>query len=163
MAERASREYEFIPRIINPIKMKRALFFAADARVRESRKVLQDKMPWLRTEVLSNPLSVMAAASDEPSVFLFDDTSLAILDTKKLRAGSQDSVFVLLSFQPFIHCAPPQAAAKKYPYTDFADLVFAVNRNEFPPETVVLPAVRAAEDRLNIKKHSSLRRFISIS
>jgi len=160
MSKRTPREYEFIPRIINPVKMKRALFFAADAQVRESRKVLEEKMPWLRTEVLPDPQSVLAAASGEPSVFLFDDTSLAILDAKKLRAGNQDSVFALLSFQPFIQCAPPQAASKKYPYTGFADLVFAVNRNEFPPERIVLPAVRAAEDLLNIKKHSSLRRFI---
>ena len=45
MVRHASREYEFIPRIINPVKMKRALFFAADAQVRESRKVLEEKMP----------------------------------------------------------------------------------------------------------------------
>jgi len=160
MARRASREYEFIPRIINPVKIKRAYFFAADGQVRESRKVLDEKMPWLSTEVLPDPQSVPAAASGEPSVFLFDDTGLAILDAKKLRARSQDSVFVLLSFQPYIQYAPPQAAWLKYPYAAGADLVFAVNRDAFPPESIVLPAVRAAEDLLNIKKHSSLRRFI---
>jgi len=160
MASRASREYEFIPRIINPLKMKRALFFAADAQVRESRKVLEEKMPWLKTELLLDPHSVLTAVSGEASVFLFDDTSLAILDAKKLRVGNPDSVLVLFSFQPFIQCAPPQAAAQKYPYSGFADLVFAVNRNEFLPENIVLPAVRAAEDRLNITKHSSLKRFI---
>ena len=160
MARRASREFEFIPRIINPVKMKRALFFAADAQVRESRKVLDEKMPWLKTEALPDPQSVLAAASGEPSVFLFDDTGLAILDAKTLRSRSPDSVFVLLSFQPYIQFAPPQAAAQKYPYTTGADLVFAVNRDAFPPESIILPAVRAAEDLLNIKKHSSLRRFI---
>ena len=160
MARRASREFEFIPRIINPVKMKRALFFAADAQVRESRKVLDEKMPWLKTEVLPDPQSVLAAASSEPSVFLFDDTSLAILDARKQRARSPESVFVLLSFQPYIQCAPPQAAWQKYPYAAGADLVFAVNRDAFPPESIILPAVRAAEDLLNIKKHSSLRRFI---
>ncbi|HUU37932.1 MAG TPA: hypothetical protein VMW46_07000 [Candidatus Desulfaltia sp.] len=160
MARRASREYEFIPRIINPVKIKRAYFFAADAQVRESRKVLDQKMPWLSTEVLPDPQSVLVAASGEPSVFLFDDTGLAILDAKKLHARSQDSIFVLLSFQPYIQYAPPQAAWQKYPYAAGADLVFAVNRDAFPPESIVLPAVRAAEDLLNIKKHSSLRRFI---
>jgi len=160
MVRHASREYEFIPRIINPVKMNRALFFAADAQVRESSKVLEKEMPWLRTELLPDPYSVLTAVSGGPSVFFFDDTSLAILDAKKLRAGNPDSVFVLFSFQPFIQCAPPQAAAQKYAYTAFADLVFAVNRNEFPPEAIVLAAVRAAEDRLNITKHSSLRRFI---
>jgi hypothetical protein len=160
MPERSYREYEFVPRIINPVKLKRALFFAADAQVRESRKVLEEKMPWLKTELLHDPHSVLTAVSGEPSVFLFDDTSLAILDAKKLRSGDPDSVFVLFSFQPFIQCAPPQAAAQKYPYTAFADLVFAVNRNEFPPDTIVLAAVRAAEDRLNIIKHSGLKRFV---
>jgi len=160
MVRRNSPDYEFIPRIINPVKVKRALFFAADAQVRESGKVLAEQMPWLKTEVLSDPQSVLTAVSGEPSVFLFDDTGLAILDTKKLRAADPDSVFVLFSFQPFIQCAPPQAAAQKYPYTAFADLVFAVDRSEFPPEKTVLSAVRAAEDRLNITKHSSLRRFI---
>jgi len=160
MTSRVSREYQFIPRIINPVKMKRALFFAADGQVRESRKVLDEKMPWLKTEVLPDPQSALAAVSGEPSVFLFDDTGLAILDANKLRARSPDSVFVLLSFQPYIQYAPPQAAWQKYPYAAGADLVFAVNRDAFPPESIILPAVRAAEDLLNIKKHSSLRRFI---
>jgi hypothetical protein len=160
MTEHVLREYEFIPRIINPVKIKWALFFAADSHVRESKQVLEEKMPWLRTEVLPDPQSVMAAASREPTAFLFDDTGLAILDPKRLRAGNPESVFILLSFQPFIQCAPPQAAAQKYPYSAGVDLVFAVNRKEFQPATIVPPAVRAAEDLLNIKKHSSLKRFI---
>jgi hypothetical protein len=160
MNSRVPREYQFVPRIINPVKMKRALFFAADGQVRESRKVLDEKMPWLKTEVLPDPPSVLAAASGEPSVFLFDDTGLAILDARELRARSPASVFVLFSFQPYIQYAPPQAARLKYPYAAGADLVFAVNRDAFPPEIIILPAVRAAEDLLNIKKHSSLRRFI---
>jgi hypothetical protein len=160
MTERVFREYEFVPRIINPIKIKRALFFAADSHVRESKKVVEERMPWLRTEILPDPQSVMAAVSREPSALLFDDTGLAILDSKRLRIHNPESVFVLLSFQPFIQCAPPQAAAQKYPYSAGVDLVFAVDRKEFPPATIVLPAVRAAEDLLNIKKHSGLKRFI---
>jgi hypothetical protein len=154
------REYEFVPRIINPVKLKSALFFAADVQVRESRRIVQEKMPWLRTEVLPDPQSVLRALSNEPSIFLFDDTGLAVLDHKKLRSGSRPTAFVLLSYQPFIQCSPPQAARQKYPYSAGADLVFAVNKNEFPPEKIVLSAVRAAEDLINIKQGSSLRRFI---
>jgi hypothetical protein len=160
MSSRRPREYEFVPRIINPVRLKRVLFFAADLQVRESRRVVQEKMPWLRTEILPDPESLLGAASDEPSVFLLDDTGLAILGHKKLRTDSQPTAFVLLSFQPFIQCSPAQAAQQKYPYTAGADLVFAVNKNEFPPEKIVLSAVRAAEDLINIKERSSLRRFI---
>ena len=160
MTSRRPQKYEFIPRIINPVKLKRALFFAADAQVRESRRVVQERMPWLKADILPDPQSVLATASAEPSVYLLDDTGLAILDPKKLRSGSQPAVYILLSFQPFIQCSPPQAAQLKYPYAAGADLVFAVNRNEFPPEKIVLSAVRAAEDLINIKKHSRLRRFI---
>jgi hypothetical protein len=140
--------------------VRRAYFFAADARVRESRGVLKEGMPWLRTETLPSPEAVLKAGSAEPSVLLFDDTGLAILDPRRLRAARPGSVLILFSFQPFIQCAPPQAAAQKYPYTASADLVFAVDRGEFSPEKIVLPAVRAAEDRLNIKQHSKLKRFI---
>jgi len=160
MIDRDSREYKFVPRIINPIKMKRAFFFAADGQVRDSKKVLDEKMPWLKTEILPHPQSVYAAASGEPSVFLFDDTGLAILDADTLRAQRTDSILILLSFQPYIHYAPPQAARKKYPYVAGADLVYAVNRDTLPPEDIILPAIRTAEDLLNINKHSSLKRFI---
>ncbi len=160
MINRDSREYKFVPRIINPIKMKRAFFFTADGRVRDSKKVLDEKMPWLKTEILPHPQSVYAAASGEPSVFLFDDTGLAILDADALRAQSADSILILLSFQPYIHYAPPQAARTKYPYVAGADLVYAVNRDTLPPEDIILPAIRTAEDLLNINKHSSLKRFI---
>jgi hypothetical protein len=160
MTSRRPREHKFIPRIINPLKLKRALFFAADVQVREARRTVQEKMPWLRTEVLPDPQSVLEALSNEPTVFLFDDTGLAILDHEKLRPDSRPTVHVLLSFRPFIQCSPPQAARQKYPFTAGADLVFAVNKNEFPPEKIVLSAVRAAEDLINIKQASSLRRFI---
>jgi hypothetical protein len=160
MAERVIREYEFVPRIINPAKIKRVVFFAADSHVRESKKVVEERMPWLKTEIVPDPQSVMAAVSKEPSAFLFDDTGLTILDARRLRMHNPESVFVLLSFQPFIQCAPPQAAAQKYPYSAGVDLVFAVDRQEFPPAAIVLPAIRAAEDLLNIKKHSGLKRFI---
>jgi hypothetical protein len=160
MTSRAAREYQFVPRVINPVKIERAVFFAADSRIRASRTVLEEKMAWLKTDVLPGPQAVLAASSERPSVFLFDDTGLALLDIERVRARNKSAVLVLLSYQPFIHRAPPQAARERYPYTAGADLVFAVDRRELLPETIILAAVRAAEDRLNIKMHSDLKRFI---
>jgi hypothetical protein len=154
------REYPFIPRIINPVKIKRAVLFAADAQLRESAETLKENMPWLGIEILSDPQSVMRAASDEASVFLFDDTGLAILDAARVREQNRNAVFVLLSSQAFIQCSPPQAARQKYPYTASADLIFAVNKNEFAPKSIIPSVVRAAEDLLNIKRYSKVRRYI---
>jgi hypothetical protein len=155
-----SRDYEFVPRIINPIKVNRAILFAADAQVRQSKSALQEKMPWVRLETLYDPFSLTALASEEASVFLFDDTSLAIADAGKIRSQNANAVLVLLTFQPFIQCAPPGPARDKYPYTAKADLIFAVNRKEFTPAAIIPSAVRAAEDRLNVEKSTSVRRFI---
>ena len=154
------RGCQFIPRIINPVRMKRAVFFAADALIREGRKILEESMPWLKTEVLSDPQSAMSYKSEEPCVFLFDDTALAILDSEKIRGQNQDAVLVLLSFQAFIQCSPPEAAVQRYPYTAKADLIFAVNRDVFAPQNILASVVRAAEDLLNIEKYSRVQRFI---
>jgi hypothetical protein len=160
MTSRAVREYQFVPRVINPVKMERAVFFAADSRIRDSRQVLAEKMAWLEPETLSGPQAVQAVSSERPTVFLFDDTALALIDAERVRASNRNAVLVLLSYQPFIHRAPPQAARERYPYAAGADLVFAVDRDELLPETIILAAVRAAEDRLNIERHSGLKRFI---
>jgi hypothetical protein len=154
------REYPFLPRIINPVKIKRAIIFAADVQLRESAETLKENMPWLEAEILYDPQSVMTAASDEASVFLFDDTGLAILDARRVREQNRNAVLVLLSSQAFIQCSPPQAASQKYPYTANADLVFAVNKSEFAPRSIIPSVVRAAEDLLNIKRYSKVRRFI---
>lgn len=159
-SKRKSREYPFTPRIINPLKIKRAALLAADSQLRESRTVLEENMPWLKTEILHSPQSVMDYESGDPCVFLFDDTALAFLDAEKIRARNRDAVLALLSFQPFVHCSPPQAAAQKYPYTGKADLVFAVSGDEFTLHKVLPSVVRAAEDLLNIQKYSRVRRFI---
>ena len=160
MTSRVTREYQFVPRVINPVKMERAVFFAADSRIRDSWETLEKKMAWLRTEVLHDPQSALASSSEQRSVFLFDDTGLALLDVEQVRAKNKNAILVLLSYQPFIQCAPPQAARMRYPYAAGADLVFAVDRNELLPENIVLAAVRVAEDRLNIEKHTNLKRFI---
>ncbi|MBN2200069.1 MAG: hypothetical protein JW747_09515 [Candidatus Aminicenantes bacterium] len=160
MTNRISGEHPFVPRVINPVKIERAVIFAADSQIRGSGKALAEKMAWVETYVLPDPESVMETSSAKPTAFLFDDAGLALVDAGRVRSGNRNAVLVLLSYQPFIQCAPPQAAAEKYPYTVKADLVFAVDRNALLPETIVLAAVRAAEDRLNIEKHSGLKRFI---
>ncbi len=154
------KEIPFIPRIINPVRIKRAVLFTADAQVREGREILEKRIPWLKTEVLFDPEAVMSVSFPEASVFLFDDTALSILDTGRIRARNPDAVIVLLSFQTYIHCSPPQATFKRYPYAAAADLIFAVGREEFAPSKILVAVVRAAEDLLNIEKYSKARRYI---
>lgn len=154
------REYEFVPRIINPVKMRRALFFTGEAELRGSRRVLEENMPWLKVEILSDPLSAARTALEEAAVFLCDDAGLAVLDADMIRRRNPEAVLVLLSYQPFIQCSPPQVARQRFPYADKADLVFAVNQSDSPPQKIITSVVRAAEDLLNIRKSSRARRFI---
>ena len=155
-----AREFEFVPRVINPVRMRRAVLFAADAALRESNRALREGLPWLEIEVLSDPASVLRLSSDEPRVFLFDDTALAIIDASAIRRRNPNAVIVLLTYQAFVQCSPPGVAAQRYPYTAAADLVFAVSREEFAPEKIVPSVVRASEDLLNIEKFSKAPRFI---
>jgi hypothetical protein len=155
-----SREFQFVPRVINPVKMTRACIFAADSEIRETKALLEECMPWLKTEVFFDPQSVVTSTCDRPAVFLFDDTALALVDAEEIRALNKDAVIVLLTYHVFIQRSPPQAARQKYPYTAKADLVFAVNRNELKPQNIVPAVVRAAEDLINIEKYSEVRRFI---
>jgi hypothetical protein len=154
------REYQFIPRVINPVRLRRVALFAADAALRESHKILNESLPWLEIEVLADPASALRISSEEPRVFLFDDTALGILDAEMIRRRNPNAVLVLLSFQALVQCSPPQVAVQKYPYTAGADLVFAVSRDEFAPEKILPSVVRAAEDLLNIEKYSRAPRFI---
>ncbi|MEW5900351.1 MAG: hypothetical protein AB1715_02685 [Acidobacteriota bacterium] len=160
MTKGRPREYSFVPRIVNPVKMTRAVLFAADAELRQAKKTLEEQMPWLNAVSLSDPQSVAEASAAEPSVFLFDDTGLAIVDADRIRSRQKNAILVLLSFQPFIQCSPPQAAGQRFPYTNKADLVFAVNREELAPSRILPSVVQAAEDRLNIERASGVRRFI---
>jgi len=74
--------------------------------------------------------------------------------------GIPDAVLVLLTANKFIHCSPPSVAKKKFPYTNRADLIFAINNSEFLPDHIITAVVRCAEDKLNIQKYSQARRFI---
>jgi hypothetical protein len=154
------REFEFVPRIINPVRIKRVIFFTADAELRESRRGLEESMPWLKVETLSGTPSVPPATSEEALLILCDDTGLALLDDAMIRKQNPNAVLALLSYHRLVQCSPPQVVGQSHPYTVKADLVFAVNRSDFPPAKIIPSVVRAAEDLLNIMKYSRVRRFI---
>lgn len=153
-------EIPFVPRIINPIKIRQVVLFAADEAVRASREIIQAEMPWADVQVLSNPLAVSNLHFDGAMVVIVDDMALNLVDTDKMRRNNPNVVIVLLSFHRFVQCSPPSVALKEYPYTAKADLIFAANREEFAPEKIITSVVRAAEDHLNIEKCSENRRFI---
>jgi hypothetical protein len=157
---RPGREFSFIPRIINPIKIKDVVLFSADETIRKSEGVLRAAMPWLRVSVLSNPLAVSQIHSDSAVVLILDDVAMNLTDVAQIRRSNEHVVIVLLSFHKFVQCSPPQVAVKEYPYTAKADLVFAANRDDFAPERIITSVVRCAEDHLNIVRRSGMRRFI---
>lgn len=153
-------EFPFLPRIINPVKIKDAVFFSADECVRNSKKALEENMPWIVAEVFSDPISVSNYRLENASIFIFDDTALNVVDAKKIRQNNKDKVLILLSSNEFLHCSPPSVAQERFPYAAKADLVFAYNNTDCIPDGIIVAVVRAAEDLLNITKYSKARRFI---
>lgn len=154
------REFPFIPRIINPIKIRDVILFSADEAIRKSQRIIQADMPWVNVQVHSNPLTVSAIHSDGAGVLILDDVAMNLVDIEKIRRNNNDVVIALLSFVRLIQCSPPQIARREFPYTGDADLVFAANRGEFAPDKIITAVVRSAEDHLNIEKRSEVRRFI---
>lgn len=154
------RQFTFIPRIINPVKITNVIIFSADELVRRALKVIQDTMPWVDAKVFSDPTSILRYQSNQASIILFDDTAMTLIDTKRLNKNNQDIVLVLLSSNEFIQRSPPSVARQSYPYTSKADLIFAVNHTDLSPNHIVDSVVRCAEDRLNIMKYSTARRYI---
>lgn len=154
------REFRFTPRIINPVKVARTVFFSAEEQVRKAKDVLAETTPWTKVDVLSDPQSVSNYKMDEASVLILDDTALIIIDTEKIRQNNKNVVMVLLSSNDFIHRSPPSVTRDRYPYTAKADLIFAVDKQEFIPDQIITAVVRCAEDLLNIEKYSKERRFI---
>lgn len=150
----------FYPRIINPVKFSRAIIFSAEEEVRKSKQVLVESMPWTEVEIYHDPISVSNYRSDKASVVILDDTALIVVDADKIRENNKDVVLVLLSSNDFISRSPPSIAHEKYPYTAEADLIFAMDREEFLPGHILTSAVRCAEDLLNIRKYSRVRRYI---
>jgi hypothetical protein len=151
---------KFVPRIINPVKITRAVIFSAEESVRKAVGTLEENMPWIECCVFGDPLSVSNYQSDQAAVFLLDDTSIAFVDSEKIHKNNKDAVIVLFSSNDLIHRSPPSVAEEKYPFTTRADLIFAVNTTEFLSNRIVTSVVRCAEDLLNIEKYSQARRYI---
>jgi len=151
---------KYFPRIINPLKIAETIIFSAEESVRKAKAVLAENMPWIECKVLNDPVKVSNYSSDLATVFLFDDTSMAFIDSEKIHQNNGDAVIVLLSSNDFIHRSPPAVAEEKYPFTSRADLIFAINNNDFRPDSIVTSVVRCAEDLLNIEKYSQARRYI---
>lgn len=156
-------EPAFYPRIINPVRFARAVVFAGDEDVRAAAADLAAGMPWTKVETAADPDALDAVGDGPATVFVFDDTGLIVADpVRRPRFGARgaDRIVVLLSMNDALHRAPPAIARERYPYTADADLVFAVDREEFLPRTTIVSAVRAAEDLLNIRKYAKEPRFI---
>lgn len=154
------REFQFVPRVINPAKIANAVVLSAEQEVRGAGQVIKETMPWVKLSVLSSPASVATYASEEPSIFIFDDTAANLVDPDRIRQNNKDVVLALLSSNPFIQCSPPRIARQRYQYTCKVDLVFAVNGGEFAPGRIITSVLRSAEDLLNIAKYSRSRRYI---
>ncbi|OQX94770.1 hypothetical protein B6I21_08900 [candidate division KSB1 bacterium 4572_119] len=154
------KKFDFEPRIINPVKIKNAVFLSGNEQVREASAALKEYMPWIDIIVLADPITASEYKSDQASVLLFDDTALAFVDSQKIKSNNEDAVLVLLSSNELINKSSPSIAEKKYPYTSKADLIFAIDNNEFLPENIITSVVRCAEDKLNIEKYSKERRYI---
>jgi hypothetical protein len=148
------------PRVINPGRFARAVVFAADESVRAAADALAEGMPWTKVEIGRDPAALRPGPDEGAVVRIFDDTGLIVRPEEPPRSPAEDTVDVLLTFNELIQSSPPAPAATRYPYTSKADLVFAVDRADVPPEEIIGPAARAAEDLLNIRKYSRERRFI---
>jgi hypothetical protein len=154
------KKIEFVPRIINPIKIKNVVILSADEQLRKAHVTLKEYMSWIEVQIFPDPITASNYKSDFASVFIFDDTALALVDPEKIKKNNQDVVLILLSSNELINKSSPSIARKKFPYTAHADLIFAVNKNEFPPDKIITSVVRCAEDKLNIEKYSKERRYI---
>jgi hypothetical protein len=153
-------QHVFYLRIINPMKFSRAIIISAEEEIRRATEVLVESMPWTEVEIFHDPLAVSEYKSDRATVIILDDTALIVVDADKIRKNNEDVVLILVSSNDFISRSPPSIALEKYPYTAKADLVFAVDQEEFIPGHILPPAVRCAEDLLNIQKYSRVRRYI---
>jgi hypothetical protein len=154
------KDLPFTPRIINPDKMREIVIFSGDGPIREAGAHLQTQMPWVHVRIITNPAALAQLKSEHGLAVIMDDAALNIADTETLRRNNKDAVICLLSRHKLVQTAPPAVANKEFPYTSKADLVFAVNKDEFVPERIIYAVVRLAEDHLNIKKRPGVRRFI---
>ena len=155
-----AKKFNFVPRTINPVKITNAVILSGNEHIRLAGTVLSENSPWIDVNILPDPITASEYLSDQPSVLLFDDTALSFVDTEKIKANNKDVVLILLSSNDLINKSSPSVAKQKYPYTAKADLIFAIDNFEFLPEKIITSVVRCAEDKLNIEKYSSERRYI---
>jgi len=155
-----TKKFNFIPRTINPVKIKDVVIFSADEQLRKANGAFKEYMSWINVNILPDPISASNFKTEHPCVFIFDDTALPFVDADKIKENNKDVVIILLSSNDLINKSSPLIAKKKFPYTVHADLIFAINKNEFPPEKIITSVVRCAEDKLNIEKYSKERRYI---
>ena len=155
-----SGDLSFKPRVIHPVKVTDVVVFSAEEAIRSSVDALRAAMPWADVRLLFDPVSVAEFKSGGASVVLLDDTALNLTDTSRLRRNNKNAVVLLLSSNEIVSCSPPSLARQRFPYTSRADLVLAVDRADLSPSKVAVAGVRLAQDRLNIRAHSPLRRFI---
>jgi hypothetical protein len=153
-------DLRFVPRVVRPIQIEDAILLAGAEGVRAARETLETGMPWVRARLSSNPLEVSRMRIERPTALVVDDTALNLVDVAALRTGGAPLVVVLLSAHPLVQSAPPEVARQACPFTEKADLVFAVDDREGRPGRIIVAAVRAAEDYLNIAGRSRARRFI---
>ena len=59
------KQYGFYPRIINPLRLSRAIVFSADEEVRKASQSLIENMPWTAVEALNDPVSVSNYKSEQ--------------------------------------------------------------------------------------------------
>lgn len=154
------KEIKFKPRVINPVKITNASIFSADEEVRKTINTLKVNMPWIHVDILKDPISASNYKHDKASVFIFDDTAMTLVDTAKIKRNNNNTILALLSSNCFVHYSPPSISRERFPYTAKSDLVFAVDKREYPPDHIITAVVRCAEDRLNIEKFSKERRSI---
>ncbi len=154
------REYIFIPRIVNPVKISNVAIFSGDEKIRQASHALSENMPWVTVDILSNPIQANHYRSPGPVACIFDDTALNFVNEQELRKNNSDILLVLLSSNTAIQCSPPYVAGEKFPYTTKADLVFAADNSGISPSHILPSAVRCAEDKLNIEKYSKVKRYI---
>ncbi len=137
-----------------------AVICASDQALRSCDMLIQSEMPWIQTQVITNPSLLSTARFNKPAVVILDDVAMSLVDIDSVHRMNPESVVVLLSFIGLIQHAPPIVAAKEFPYTAKADLIFAANATDFAPARIIAAVIRAAEDYLNIEKHPDIGRFI---
>ena len=153
-------EISFTPRIINPEKIQEVVIFSGDGPIRQAGSALQTEMPWVQVSVLTDPAMLSRLRSDQGLAIIMDDAAINIADCDALRQNNRDVMICLLSRHKLIQTAPPSISLRDFPYTARADLIFAVNKEEFIPERIICSVVRLAEDHMNIRKRPAIHRFI---